>query len=241
MRILSMLSAVAVLAVPATATMIAAPAWAEAAQATISVTGEGHVEVAPDMATVSLGVTTEGDTAKAALGANNDALAAVIGRLKTAGIEDRDIQTSGLSLGPRYDYARTNSDGTPVITGYIASNMVTVRLRALETVGGVLDAAVTDGANSLNGITFGLQETAPVTDAARKAAVEDAHRKAELYATAARVKLGRVLSISEQGGFVPPMPMAMADAAFAKGGAVPVAAGALNVSASVVILYELAE
>lgn len=241
MRILSMLSTVAVLAVPATAAMIAAPAWAEVSQATISVTGEGHVEVAPDMATVVLGVTSEDDTAKAALGANNDAVAAVIRRLKTAGIEDRDIQTSGLSLGPRYDYSKTNTDGSQVITGYIASNMVTVRVRALDTVGGVLDAAVTDGANSLNGITFGLQETVAVTDAARKAAVEDAHRKALLYAAAAGAKLGRVLSISEQGGFSPPMPMAMAEAAFDKSGAVPVAAGALNVSASVVILYELSE
>ena len=238
MRILCILSTVAVLAAPATMAVLAAPVMAETAQATISVTGEGQVEVAPDMATVTLGVSTDGDTAKTALGANNDAVAVVLNRLKEAGIADLDIQTSGLSLGPRFDYSKTNPDGTQPITGYVATNMVTVRVRKLDSVGSVLDAVVQDGANTLNGITFGLQDAGVPTDQARKAAIADARRKAELYAAAAGVKLGRVVSIGEQGGFVPPMPMA--DAAL-KAGTVPVAAGSLNVSASVVVVYELTQ
>jgi uncharacterized protein YggE len=224
----------------ATAALLYSPVWAEDAKSTISVTGEGHVAVAPDMATVSLGVMTDGDSAKSALDANNAAIAAVLEKLKSAKIEDRDVQTSGLSLGPRYDYSSSNPDGTQKVTGYVASNMVTVRVRALDTVGGVLDAVVTNGANTLNGITFGLADDTAATDAARKAAVEDARRKADLYATAAGVKLGKILSISEQGSYMPPMPMPMAEASF-KAGAVPVAGGELGVTATVSVIYELTE
>ncbi|MFZ1663293.1 MAG: SIMPL domain-containing protein [Paracoccaceae bacterium] len=224
----------------ATAALLYSPVWAEDAKSTISVTGEGHVAVAPDMATVSLGVMTDGDSAKSALDANNAAIAAVLEKLKSAKIEDRDVQTSGLSLGPRYDYSSSNPDGTQKVTGYVASNMVTVRVRALDTVGGVLDAVVTNGANTLNGITFGLADDTAATDAARKGAVEDARRKADLYATAAGVKLGKILSISEQGSYMPPMPMPMAEASF-KAGAVPVAGGELGVTATVSVIYELTE
>lgn len=228
------------MSVLATVLVMAAPVWAEDARALITVSGEGTVEVAPDMATLSLGVMSDGDTAKSALEANNAAIAAVIERVKAAGIEERDIQTSGLSLGPRYDYSKTNPDGTQIINGYSASNMLTVRVRALDTVGGVLDAVVADGANALNGISFGLQDASAATDEARKNAVADARRKAELYAAAAGVKLGRVVGISEQGSFMPPMPMAM-DAMGMKAGAVPVAAGALSVGATVSLTFELAE
>lgn len=229
---------------PALAMVLAlsVPALAEEMRPTISVTGEGRVEARPDMATISLGVTTEGDTAKAALEANNSALAAVIERLKAAGTEDRDIQTSGLSLSPRYDYNATDSSGQNRITGYIAANVVTVRVRNLDSLGTTLDSAVSDGANTLNGLAFGLQEPEPATDEARKEAVADARHKAELYAGAAGVKLGRVLSISEQGGYALPMPM-MAEAAGFKDAraSVPVEAGEVGVTATVSILYELAE
>ena len=239
MRILSILSTAAVLAIPATATMIAVPAWAEAAQATISVTGDGSVSVAPDMATVSLGVTTEADTAKAAMTANNEALTTVIERLKSAGVEARDIQTSGLSLGPRFDYSVTSSSGSQAINGYIASNMLTVRVQAIDTVGGVLDAVITDGANTLNGVTFGLKDSRAATDEARKTAITDARRKAELYAAEVGAKLGRVVSISEQNGFMSPMPMGAA--AFDKASDVPVAQGELSVGASVGVVFEMLE
>ena len=149
-----------------------------AAPATISVTGEGIVAAVPDLATVSLGVTMQGDTAAAAMAAGNRALQAVLERLKAAGIEDRDLQTSNLSLNPNWQ----SGDGTtaPVIVGYIASNILSVRVRDLDKLGAVLDAVVTDGANTLNGISFGLADPDPVLDQARTEAVADARGRAEL-------------------------------------------------------------
>lgn len=228
-----------VLSLFATVLLLAGPAVAADMPATISVTGEGRIEAAPDMATISLGVTTEAATAGAAMATNSDGVRAVIERLKAAGIEDRDVQTSGLSLGPRYDYGR--SDGAPpTIVGYTASNMVTVRVRALDRLGSVLDGVVSDGANTLNGLSFGIAEDGEVIDEARRRAVAEARRKAELYADAAGVALGRVISISEPGGYSPPMPMAMAEASFAKGGDVPVAPGEVSFAATVTMVYEIA-
>lgn len=232
-----------ILGLLATVMVLAQPLAAQVTEPNIAVTGEGRVDVAPDMATVTIGVTTEGNTAKEALDANTAGLSGAIDRLKASGVEDRDIQTSGLNLGPRYDYNRTGSDGSPEITGFVASNMVTVRVRALDTLGTVLDAVVTDGANTLGGVMFGLQNPDPVLDQARKDAVSDARRKAQLYAAAAGVTLGKVRSISEQSGFSPPMPIAMAEASFSKqGGApVPVAGGEVAVTAMVTIVYDIVE
>lgn len=231
MRSVSLLAIMALVTLPALA--------AEAPLPTISVIGEGQVEAAPDMAIMSLGVQTDADTASAAMAETSAKLAAVIERLKAAGIEPRDIQTSGLSLGPRYDYGK--QDGTPpTVVGYTASNMVTVRVRALDKVGSVLDSVVADGANTLNGLSLGLAEDRALKDEARREAVADAAAKAALYAEAAGVKLGRVASISEAGGYAPPMPMAM-EAGFAKSADVPVAPGELTISAMVSVVYEIAE
>lgn len=229
MRILSSLATVA---------LLAGPALAEDAKAMITVTGEGQVAVVPDMATISLGVTVNGDTAKAALDANSAALAAVLERLTAAGIEAKDVQTSGLSLGPVYDYS-SSSGGAQKVQGYNASNMVTVQVRSIEQVGPVLDASVTDGANMLNGITFGLLDPVPATDEARKKAVEDARRKAALYAGAAGVELGKIVSITEGGSFG--APVMMGGAAFAKADSVPVAAGEMTVGASVTVTFAVAD
>jgi len=203
----------------------------------LTVTGTGSVETAPDMATVMLGVTTTGATAGAAMSANSDAFAAVIARLKAAGVEDRDIQTSNLSLNPNWVM---NSEGTASeVQGYIATNMVTVRIRDLDNTSPVLDAAIADGANALNGLTFGLQNPRPQQDAARKLAVADAVAIATLLSDAAGTKLGPILSIQEGGNMSPmPAPMfrGMADAA-----PVPVEAGAVDVSASVTIVFQIGQ
>ncbi|MGC1488144.1 MAG: SIMPL domain-containing protein [Albidovulum sp.] len=217
---------------------LAAPAWAADDHQMITVTGEGQVEATPDMATMSLGVMTNGDTAQSALGANTAQLTAVLARLKAAGIEGRDIQTSGLSLGRNFDFS--NSGQPPKVTGYFASNMVTVRVRALEGLGAVLDSAVADGANTLNDLGFGLQDPAPLMDKARGLAVADARHKAELYAAAAGVGLGKVLSISERAGYGAPMPMQMEMAGgFSKADAVPVASGEVGLTASVTMQFEI--
>ena len=215
------------------------PALAEDAMPPmITVTGTGTVEATPDIATLSIGVTTQGETAAAALSANSAQLDAVMARLTAAGIEARDMQTSNLSLNPNWTGNDSASTTGPTIAGYVASNMLMIRVRQIDGLGAVLDAAVADGANTLNGLSFGLADPAPAMDEARKEAVADARARAELLATAAGVKLGRVISISEGSGPSYPMPMFRADAAAM---AVPVAGGELGLSASVTIFYEIAD
>ena len=224
----------------ATAIVLALPAAAETVPATIAVTGEGKVEMAPDMAMLSLGVMTQADTAAAALKANSDGLSGALDRLKAAGIEGRDIQTSGLSLHPIVDYSSSGRE--PQVRGYTASNMLTVRLRDLSVLGQTLDAVVTEGANTLNGLSFGLQNPDEATDEARRRAVADAAHKAALYAEAAGVTLGRIVTISEQGNYGGPQPMMMAEARFAKdAGSVPVASGEISIGATISVVYEIAQ
>ncbi|MEZ5755120.1 MAG: SIMPL domain-containing protein [Paracoccaceae bacterium] len=214
------------------------PVLAETAPATITVTGEGVVTAAPDIATVSLGVTSQGTTAAEAMAANTAALTTVLERVKAAGVEDRDIQTSTLNLNPNW----SNSDGSsmPVIQGYVATNVLQIRVRDLAKLGGVLDAAITDGANTLNGVSFGLAEPEPAMDEARKAAVAKARARAELLTGAAGVGLGRIVTISEGGGYAPPMPMYRMEAAMADA-PVPVEGGEVGVTANVTITWEIAQ
>lgn len=216
---------------------LALPALADT-PATITVTGRGAVEAVPDMAVLSLGVTTSAATAAEAMAANSAALKAVIDRLTQAGFAERDVQTSNLSLNPNWE--GQGQDGAPLrIASYTASNQVMIRVRDLATLGAVLDSVVTDGANTMNGLSFGLSEPRPAEDAALRAAVEDARAKAELMASAAGAQLGRILSVSEQGGYAPPMPMFRADAMMAE--SVPIAPGEISTQASVTIVWELAQ
>ncbi|NEX47363.1 SIMPL domain-containing protein [Pseudotabrizicola algicola] len=201
----------------------------------ITVTGEGVVDGVPDIATLSLGVTTMGDTAAAAMAANTASLDAVMARLKAAGIADRDMQTTNLSINP--NWTGYDNGTRQRIDGYTASNQLTVRIRDLDGLGAVLDAAIQDGANTLNGLSFGLSEPRPAMDAARKAAVEDARARATLLVEAAGAKLGRIVSISEGGGYSVPQPMFRQSAEAV--GAVPVAAGEVATSASVTIVFEI--
>lgn len=218
--------------------VVAALLWPLAAVAegsgTLTVTGMATVNAVPDQATLSLGVTTTAQTAAAAMAANNEAASAVIARLIAAKVADRDMQTTGLSLSPNWVM---NAEGTAQeIKGYTASSMLTVRIAALETAGSVLDAAVTDGANTLNGLTFGLADPRPVEDEARKAAVADALARAQVLAQAAGESLGPIVSITEGGGGQQPMPMLYKAAADS---AVPLAAGEVGVSAEVTIVWQL--
>lgn len=231
MRVLSALILSSVLVVP-----LAAPVLADDDRIrTISVTGTGTVEAAPDMATLMIGVTTQAETATEALTANSAATEAVIARLTASGIEARDMQTSNLSINPNWTGYDSSS---PRISGYVASNMLTVRVRKLETTGTVLDAAVADGANTLNGLTFGLANPEPAYDEARKAAVADARARAELLAAAAGVALGPVLSISDGGAMTGPAPMYREAASVAP---VPVVGGELGLVANVSITYAIAD
>jgi uncharacterized protein len=216
---------------------LAAPAaMAESEAPTITVTGEGMSEVTPDLATLSIGVTTTGATAAEALAANSASLAAVLEKLKAAGIEDRDIQTSNLSVNPNWTGYDSSISG-PKIADYTAMNFVTIKIRKLDGLGAVLDAAVSDGANTVNGLTFGMRDPRPAMDAAREAAVADAAAKAALLAKAAGLELGPIQLISEGGGMGGPAPMFKDVEASAA--PVPVEAGALSMAASVTVVWEL--
>lgn len=229
MRLIQILALSTALALP-----MAAPALAEG---TITVTGEASIPATPDMATVSLGVTTEGATAAEAMAANTAALNAVIARLTSAGIEDRDLQTSNLSLNP--NWTGYDSGSTPTISNYVAMNMLNVRVRDLAALGGVLDASIADGANTLNGITFELAEPRPAQDEARKSALADAKVLAELYATAAGVTLGKVMAINESQSYGGPLPVFMNDAKAS--GPVPVATGQIALQSQITVTYAIAD
>jgi uncharacterized protein YggE len=188
----------ATLAAFALAALIAAPALADE-PSSISVSGEATISVAPDRASIEGGVTSEAKTAKEASSANNEAMGKVLLEIKSSGIADKDVQTTRLSLSPVYtSKAGTNGPGT--ITGYRASNRVIVRLSDVSKVAAVIDTLVKSGANEIRGINFSVEAASKLLDEARTKAVEDARRKAEIYARAAGVTLGAPLSISENGG-----------------------------------------
>ncbi|MCJ8140329.1 SIMPL domain-containing protein [Falsirhodobacter halotolerans] len=201
----------------------------------IEVTGQGQVSIAPDMATVTLGVTSQGDTAQAAMEANAAELTRVMERLTGAGIAEADVQTTGLQLNPNWAEGENQARR---IDGYTAENMVTVKVRQLDGLGGVLDAAVADGANTLNGIAFDLADPKPAMDEARKRAVADAVERAQLMTEAAGVRLGNIERISEGGNVSVPMPMyRMA----AEAASTPVSAGEITRDAQVTIVFEIDE
>jgi uncharacterized protein YggE len=181
--------------------LLAAPAQAEVMPpAAISVTGEATVSVPPDLAQIDAGVTSEAKTAREASDANNAAMGKVLLALKGAGIEEKDFQTSRLSLQPQ---SAPNRTGPSAIVGYRASNRVTIRLRDVTKVANVIDTLVGAGANEIGGINFMVSQASKLLDEARERAVADARRKAEIYAKAAGVTLGAPLSISEEGNAAP--------------------------------------
>ncbi|MHA6262411.1 SIMPL domain-containing protein [Arenibacterium sp. CAU 1754] len=204
----------------------------------ITVTGEGRVEAEPDMAVITLGVTHESEAAKEAMDQTSASVATILQRLDRLGISPRDLQTQQLSLNPVWSNRPISSDGERRITGFVASNMVMVRVRDLNALGLILDAVMEDGANQFNGLQFGMQDPDPLTDEARRRAVSDAIAKASLLAEAAGVTLGPVQSISEAGARGPVM---MEMAAAARGGGVPVAPGEVTLSANVSMVFEIAD
>jgi hypothetical protein len=216
-----------------------ASAESDAPPRTITVTGEGEAAAAPDMAILSIGVQTEGDTAGAALRENSAAMAATIDKLKELGIADRDLQTSGLSINPRYDYERNRT--SPLLIGYVAANRLTVKLRDLESAGNIIDQAVQAGANSLDGVSFTFSDPGPFQDQAREDAVAKAHAKAMLLTEAAGVRLGPVLTIHE-GYAAPPSPQpGLMRMEAASADSVPFETGESVIHAGVTIVYEIAD
>ncbi len=186
------------------ATLIAAPALAQTAPPPmITVSGEATISVAPDQAEIEAGVTSDAKTAREASEANNATMGKLLLALKAANIEQKDIQTSRLSLQPQY---APNRSGPAPVVGYQASNRVSVRLHDILKVASTIDMLVAAGATDIGGIGFSVSNASKLLDDARGQAVADARRKAEIYAKAAGVTLGAPLDISEGGGAPGPMP-----------------------------------
>ena len=177
--------------------LLAAPVLAEDAPPAISVTGEATVSAPPDLAEIDGGVISTAKNARDASDANNAAMGKVLLALKASGIDEKDYQTSRLSLQPQYTPVSAGQPSQPVIVGYRASNRVTIRLRDVTKVAAIIDTLVGAGANDISGVNFTISQTSKLLDEAREQAVADARRKAEIYARASGVTLGPPLRISE--------------------------------------------
>lgn len=200
---------------------------------TVSATGQASAE--PDRARISTGVTAEAATAREALSANTEAMKAVIAGLKESGLDAKDIQTSTFNVEPRYTHPR---DGTPpVVDGYRVSNQVEILVRDLASLGDLLDKLVTLGANQVHGLSFEVSEAETLKDTARKEAVANARRRAELLAEAAGADVGEVVTITEELHYDGPRPMAMR-ASVAKE-SVPIESGTATLEARVTVTWRL--
>ena len=208
------------------------------AATTLSLSAHGEVQTAPDEATITLGVVTKAATAREAMAQNAQRMGAVIEALRGAGVAAKDVQTSNINLEAQYVYAPNTP---PRLTGYQATNDVTVTIVDLARLGPAIDAVSEAGANQINGIGFGLKSPQGAEDAARIAAVKALRAKAELYAQASGYHIARLVNLTEGGGYEPPpmRPMVMSKARSASA-PTPVEAGALTVRADVAAVFELA-
>lgn len=242
MKPLSLFTAAFIVAACSQASVPDAAAHDEGAHtkpAQIYVSGQGTSSRVPNQAVVMAGVVTNAPTASEAMRANAAKMNAVFDQLKSVGIKQRDIQTSQLSLQPQYDYkGRGSKSGEPNIIGYEARNTVSARTDDIENAGKLIDAVISAGVNNINGINFSIKDDKAARSEARAAAVKDARAKAEQLASAAGVRLGRVLEIREGGGQHQPRPMMMARGMAAES-ATPIAAGEQQVSVQVSISYAI--
>ena len=213
--------------------LLAAALPASAAEKLVTVNGDSTVSVAPDTAIIRIGVTSQGKNARAANETNAKQMTAVLAAVKSSGIAARDIQTSRLSIQP----VRASGRGMDApITGFQTTNQVTVMLRDVDKLSGLLDKLITAGANTINGIDFTVTKPQEALDKLRAEAVEDARRKAEIYAKAAGGTLGKALAISE-GGVATPYPKTMM--LRAAPAAVPVAPGEETLRVHVSVTFGL--
>ena len=209
----------------------------DAARPTIEAAGEGTVSAKPDYATIVLGVQSNSKNAQAALADNSKATTSLIEALKGAGIEAKDLQTSDFSIWPQTSTAGRSGGEPTTIVGYNVSNHVRTTIRDVTRLGEILDKAVMAGANSVNGIHFGIANSSALLDEARKAAFADAKRKAELYANEAGVKLAGIASLEETGAN--PAPFAVS--AGLERANVPIESGESKLSIGVRVRFEIAK
>jgi uncharacterized protein YggE len=204
---------------------------------TLDIVARGETRRVPDVATVTAGVVSQAADAAGAVRDNAARMSRVLAALKRAGVADRDVQTANLSLAPQYRYTQNEA---PVITGYQASNNVTIRFRDIGKAGTILDALVATGANQINGPDLMIDDPAAALDEARVDAMAKAKARAELYARATGLRIKRILSITEAGDMPRPVPVMMrAAAAPPEYADSKVMAGEQSVGVTVSVRYEL--
>jgi uncharacterized protein YggE len=202
----------------------------------LDIVAEGEVNRQPDLVTIGAGVVTQAATAGEALAENAKRMTATVAALRRAGVAERDIQTSSINLSPQYRYGE---NVPPVITGYQASNQVLVRFRDVKRSGAILDTLVAQGANQINGPSFALDQPDAALDEARVQAIAKARARAELYAKAAGLRVGRILSIREgDAAAPPPQPMVMSMRAKMESDT-PIQAGEQRLVVAVTVSFEL--
>ena len=210
----------------------AAPQWTR-----LDLVATGEAERTPDLATITAGVVTQAGRAADAMSANAQKMAAAIAALKRAGIADRDVSTASLSLQPQYRYG---DNQPPVLTGYQASDQLTIRFRDLKRAGPILDALVAQGINQIGGPDLSVEHPEAALDEARAQAIAQARARAQLYARAAGMSVARIVTIAEQGGggpVQPPRPMMMM--ARAEKADTAILAGSQSLQVTVNVTFEL--
>lgn len=204
----------------------------------LSVSAQAEASAVPDIARINVGVVTQGADANAAMRANAEQMDKVMSAVRAAGIASRDIQTGGINLYPQYRHVENEA---PVITSYQANNSVNLRVRDIAKLGQVLDALAAAGANQINGPSFEVDQTEPLYDQARMAALDKARARAELYAQRLGMRVLRIVSVSEGGGGMGvPRPMyAMAAPAARMQADTSVSPGESTLSANLEVVFEL--
>ena len=235
--VLTLLAATA-MAVPAAAAAQATAVIQPLAGTRLDVSATGEVARVPDIAVISTGVVTRAASATAAIQQNANRMERVRAALRKAGVEDKDIQTSSINLNPDYVYAERQP---PRLTGYQASNQVSVRFRDIRKTGEILDALVAEGANQINGPTLTIDKPEAALDEARLKALANGRARAELYARGLGMRVTRLLSVSETGGYAapPPMPMYARAEMAAQDAKTSIDPGEQKVSVSVAMSFEL--
>ncbi len=207
----------------------------------ISISGTGEITATPDMAYITSGVISIKKTAKLALHDNSKAMNELIAVLENAGIEKRDIQTSNFSISPQYAYNNSSNNEPPKIANYRVSNSVTIVVRNLDILGNIIDQAVSVGSNSINSVSFAIEDTSELLIQARKNAMANAIEKAQLYAKTANVSLGKIRLISENSSYPtqPQVDMLMARNMAAESAPTPMLSGELTFRSNVFVQWEL--
>jgi uncharacterized protein YggE len=224
--------------IPAAAEAQQTPAFTQAISGTrLDISATGEATRVPDVAIVSTGAVTRAATARAALEQNAQRMERVRAALERAGIPDRDIQTSNISLNPEYRYAENQP---PKLVGYTASNQLSVRFRDIAKTGDIIDALVAEGANQINGPSLTIDKPEEALDEARTKALAVGRARAELYARALGMRVARLLSVSESGGNYPvPPPMPMMEARAQAGYATKIDPGEQKLSVTLGMVFEL--